>query len=638
MAGAVPRCIYTDPEVAAVGLTEAQAREQYGDANVVTGQFPYAALARAAMFADRTGFVKTIHETRYGELLGVVAVGMQRHRARQRRRHRARRGVDHRDRRRLDRRAPDARRGPQGGGAGGARPADPHAAGQEARAGEGLAGPMRASGLPDPDAAGRAGGRRRRSPTSCSSGPASSRQIGAGLWSFLPLGWRVALPRMMQIIREEMDAIGGQEMLLPVLHPAEIWRRSGRYDIDAELFKLQDRVGRDLVLAMTHEEIIAFHAADGDPLATATCRRSGTTSRPRSGTSRARRRGVLRTREFIMKDSYTLDRDRAGPRRGLRQARDRLRRASSTAPACTWLQGRVRRRHDGRLRRARVHGAVAGRARTASRSPRTASYAANVEIAVSVAHPPDVRRPTRRPRRCETPGVGTIAELARSTSASTSGLTVKAVIVVPEDEQGGVVLALVRGDHRVHDLKLAKALGAPFRAGHAGGDPRRRSAPTRARSARSASREGAVREILADEVLREGAYVAGANRTGWHLRNVRLGRDYQARVADIRFAEEGELSVGTRQPRCASSRRSRSATSSSSARCYSETFGATLPGRGRRGAADLDGLLRHRPGAHPGRGGRAVQRRARHRLAARRSRRSTSGSRRSATRPWRRPT
>ena len=76
MSGAVPRCIYTDPEVAAVGLTEAQAREQYGDANVVTGQFPFAALARAAMFADKTGFVKTIHETRYGELLGVVAVGL----------------------------------------------------------------------------------------------------------------------------------------------------------------------------------------------------------------------------------------------------------------------------------------------------------------------------------------------------------------------------------------------------------------------------------------------------------------------------------------------------------------------------------------------------------------------------------
>jgi dihydrolipoamide dehydrogenase len=74
--GAVPRCIYTDPEIAGVGLTEAQAREQYGDENVVTGQFPYAALARASMYADRTGFVKTIHESTYGELLGLVCVGI----------------------------------------------------------------------------------------------------------------------------------------------------------------------------------------------------------------------------------------------------------------------------------------------------------------------------------------------------------------------------------------------------------------------------------------------------------------------------------------------------------------------------------------------------------------------------------
>jgi dihydrolipoamide dehydrogenase len=77
MEGAVPRCVYTDPEIGAVGLTEAQARAEYGDDRIVTGQFPYAAIARAAMFADRTGFVKTIHETTYGELLGVVVVGLQ---------------------------------------------------------------------------------------------------------------------------------------------------------------------------------------------------------------------------------------------------------------------------------------------------------------------------------------------------------------------------------------------------------------------------------------------------------------------------------------------------------------------------------------------------------------------------------
>src|ERR1700757_2641107 len=86
------------------------------------------------------------------------------------------------------------------------------------------------------------------------------RQVGSGRWTWLPAGWRTH-QRIVQIVREEMDAIGGQEMLMPVLHPAELWKRSGRYAIP-ELFKLKDRVGRDLVLSMTHEEVIALHAAE----------------------------------------------------------------------------------------------------------------------------------------------------------------------------------------------------------------------------------------------------------------------------------------------------------------------------------------------------------------------------------------
>src|SRR3979411_1625110 len=85
------------------------------------------------------------------------------------------------------------------------------------------------------------------------------RQVGSGRWSWLPAGWRVH-QRIVQIVREEMNAIGGQEMLMPVMHPAEPWRRTGRYDID-ELFKLQDRRGADMVLAMTHEEIVTGHVA-----------------------------------------------------------------------------------------------------------------------------------------------------------------------------------------------------------------------------------------------------------------------------------------------------------------------------------------------------------------------------------------
>jgi prolyl-tRNA synthetase len=135
------------------------------------------------------------------------------------------------------------------------------------------------------------------------------RQMGAGMWSWLPAGWRVH-QRTVAIIREEMDAIGGQEMLMPVLQPAEPWRKSGRLGID-ELFKLTDRKGSELVLAMTHEEAVTFHVAQvvrsyrDLPLILYHFQvKERDEPRPRAG--------VLRTREFIMKDSYSFDRDRAG--------------------------------------------------------------------------------------------------------------------------------------------------------------------------------------------------------------------------------------------------------------------------------------------------------------------------------------
>src|SRR5438874_5395708 len=135
------------------------------------------------------------------------------------------------------------------------------------------------------------------------------RQMGAGMWTWLPAGWRVH-KRAVAIIREEMDAIGGQEMLMPVLQPAEPWRKTGRLDIE-ELFKLRDRKGSELVLAMTHEEAVTFHVAQlvrsyrDLPLILYHFQvKERDEPRPRAG--------VLRTREFIMKDSYTFDRDQAG--------------------------------------------------------------------------------------------------------------------------------------------------------------------------------------------------------------------------------------------------------------------------------------------------------------------------------------
>jgi prolyl-tRNA synthetase len=135
------------------------------------------------------------------------------------------------------------------------------------------------------------------------------RQMGAGMWTWLPAGWRVH-QRVVQIIREEMDAIGAQEMLMPVLQPAEPWRKTGRLEIE-ELFKLTDRKGSELVLAMTHEEAVTFHIAQivrsyrDLPLVVYHFQvKERDEPRPRAG--------VLRTREFIMKDAYSFDRDQAG--------------------------------------------------------------------------------------------------------------------------------------------------------------------------------------------------------------------------------------------------------------------------------------------------------------------------------------
>jgi prolyl-tRNA synthetase len=132
------------------------------------------------------------------------------------------------------------------------------------------------------------------------------RQVGAGMWTFLPAGYRV-LKRVEAIVREEIDSIGGQEMLMPVLQPAELWQRTGRYDIE-ELFKLKDRRGAPLVLAMTNEEVVTLHVArdvrsyrELPKILYHLQTKERDEPRPRGG--------VLRTREFTMKDSYSFDRD-----------------------------------------------------------------------------------------------------------------------------------------------------------------------------------------------------------------------------------------------------------------------------------------------------------------------------------------
>ncbi len=356
------------------------------------------------------------------------------------------------------------------------------------------------------------------------------KQVGAGLWTWLPLGWRVK-KRVQEIIRQEMDRIGGQEMLMPVMHPAEIWKRSGRYDIDV-VFHLRDRADRELVLAITHEEIVALHASqtirsyrDLPQIWYHIQIKERDEARPQGG--------VLRTREFTMKDSYTLDRDQAGLDAGYalhEQAYDRIYRRCGLefykVESDTGLMG-------GSLAHEYMAPSSAGEDRVARCSG--CDYAANVEMAVSrIERAPS---PGSAPVvEVETPGVTTIDGLAAFLGVD-ARTTSKAMPVVAGD--GKLWLALVRGDRRLHELKLSKVLKQGTRA----------ATPEEIEAAFGAKpgsigpvgiRDGAIGGIVADETLREGSWVTGANRTGWHLTGVESPRDYQATFADLHEVESGD--------------------------------------------------------------------------------------------------
>jgi prolyl-tRNA synthetase len=351
------------------------------------------------------------------------------------------------------------------------------------------------------------------------------RQVGAGLWTFLPMGWRVH-QKVVQIIREEMNAIGAQEMYEPIVTPAELWERSGRYG-SPEVFKLEGRGDRRYVLALSHEETMAFHAREIQSYRELPqswyqfANKARDEPRPRAG--------LLRVREFVMKDSYSFDADEAGLARSFelheqayRHIFDRCGLEYIVVEADVGLMG-------GDLSIEFQAPSAAGEDTIAV--CKTCDYRANVQIARSTASPPQRPPALGEPEEIETPGVETIEALAELLDLHPSA-TAKAFPVVVD---GAVVLALVRGDHRVNEFKLSQALGE-WRPAH----------PDEIRDAFGAEGGslgpvGAEVEIVADEALREGQFVTGANRTGWHLRGVEAGRDWQpSRWADLRLVEPGD--------------------------------------------------------------------------------------------------
>jgi prolyl-tRNA synthetase len=351
------------------------------------------------------------------------------------------------------------------------------------------------------------------------------RQVGTGLWTFLPLGWRVH-EKIVQIIREEMDAIGAQEMLMPVLTPAELWKTTGRYDVP-EVFKLRDRNDREFVLPMTHEETVAFHAReiqsyrDLPQMLYHFQTKDRDEPRPRAG--------LIRVREFIMKDSYSFDRDEEGLEKSFQLhagAYDRIFERCELEVFPVQAESGMM---GGSESRDYLAPSEAGE-NTLVLCER-GDYAADLEIARGVPRAPEFPASLDKLDEIETPGATTIEDVAQLLGIDAAA-TSKAMPVVMNGE---VVLGLVRGDDRLDEGKMLEALGQAFRPATEeeireafGADPG------------SIGPVGAKVEVVADEALRDGQFVTGANRTGRHLRGVEHGRDFEARFANIREVREGD--------------------------------------------------------------------------------------------------
>ena len=357
------------------------------------------------------------------------------------------------------------------------------------------------------------------------------RQLGAGLWTWLPAGLRVH-QKVEAIIREEMNAIGGQELLMPLIQPRDLWKQTGRDQID-ELFSLSDRKGAELVLAMTHEEAVTFHVSQlvrsyrDLPLILYQLQLKGRDEpRPRAG--------VLRTREFIMKDSYSFDRDEAGLEESYAEhieAYDRI--FERTGLEWYRVESDV-----GVMGGSGAHEYMAPCPAGENEVALAPGYAANVEVASAEPSPAALGERLGKPAEVSTPGAKTIEQVSAALELAPSAL-LKAFPVVTDSDK--IVLAVVRGDHRVNEFKLRAALGEAFRPATDDEISEKIGPPGFIGPA------GIEIPVLLDAAVvgQDGGWVTGANAPDLHLTGVEPGRDFEFEAADIRSVEEGDIVDGS---------------------------------------------------------------------------------------------
>ena len=358
------------------------------------------------------------------------------------------------------------------------------------------------------------------------------RQLMAGVYSLTPLAVRVR-HKIEGIIREEMNGIGGQEFSLPAMHPAEVWQRSGRWELMGdEMFRVKDRRGSDIALGMTHEEIFATIAGElrsyrqlpqiWYQLQT----KFRDEPRPKSG--------LLRVREFTMKDSYSLDTDEGGLDLAFQKHFEAYRKIFSRCGIDTIAVQASSGSMGGNESIEFMVKSDAGEDWIASCG--TCGYAANVEKAMSELEPVADEPGGGAPEKFPTPGVRTIEDLERMEGGARADRQIKTLVYVLDGE---TVLVLLRGDHPLSEQKLMDGTGA--RDVRPAGDEEIRAA-----LGASAGSLGAVGvsgpRIFADPALqRRRNMVTGANEDGFHLRGVDLARDLAVTGwIDLREVQAGE--------------------------------------------------------------------------------------------------
>jgi prolyl-tRNA synthetase len=371
------------------------------------------------------------------------------------------------------------------------------------------------------------------------------RKLTGGLYTFLPLGLR-ALRKVERIVREEMDRTGALEVLMPALQPPEIWQQSGRYQTASDvLFHLRDRAKREWLLGPTHEEVITTLVA-GEISSYRQLSKSFYQIQTKFRDEIRPRFGLMRAKEFVMKDAYTFDGSDEAAQASYRKMYDAYTRIfqrcglkAFAVEADTGVMG-------GKFSHEFMVPADTGEDQVVYCDG--CGYAANMEKATSAVSKPETTGPPAEVEKFATPGVLTIDALTKPPHNVPAARQVKTLVYLIESR---LALILLRGDHSLNEAKLAGLAGTTqFRAATADEIFGDLGAHPGSLGALSATLKSADVPVYADESLRGAAdMTTGANEDGFHFRNVSIGRDINVKVwADLRLAEAGEACSQCAQP------------------------------------------------------------------------------------------